>query len=171
MTTTAGLALDHRPRPTGRIQCDEREGRLGHLLADLVVSFAPPGLDVNPHRRAPHRLDRGIERHLVAHLHRAMELHRVHGNRGTATLRRQRRQGARRQVHLAHQPAAEDIARRVGVGGHRHRTNDRLLFRRTRIRRHGRRPKRVCGCPCSAPGSGGRRFPPRSRSCGQRGTP
>jgi hypothetical protein len=57
--------------------------------------------------------------HFVADEHRAVECHTVHSNCHASAARPSRCCVSGRQIHLRHQPTAENVACRIGVGRHR----------------------------------------------------
>jgi len=57
----------------------------------------------------------------------ALELHRVDADRRAPAVRMTGGDDAGGEVHLRHQPAAEDVARRVGVARHRDRSDRGLV--------------------------------------------
>ena len=86
-----------------------------HLFA---VAGATPCRDVEHDRGAADLLASGVDRHLVADMHRLEEGEALHGDGGAAAAGAPGGDVAGGEVHLRHQPAAEDVAGRVGVGRH-----------------------------------------------------
>ena len=122
-------SVRERPRPSVAVEGDEGEGGAGDLLAHLLVAAAPPGGDVDVHRRPPAPGQGGEERDLVADLDRQVEAHAVDGDRRRPAPRGPRREVAGGEVHLAHQPPAEDVSGGVGVGRHGDGADHRLALR------------------------------------------
>lgn len=96
------------------IQRDKGKDTFGHRLAVLLMARTAPDAHVNAHGRSANLHQLSIERHLVPHSLRLMELDLIDGHSRCPPLAHPRGNGARGKVHLAHQPAAKNIARRVG---------------------------------------------------------
>lgn len=103
---------------------DEREDRAGNLVRFFAVAAAPPGFHRDTQRGSAGFLQAREEADLVADKNRADEFHRIHGNSGAAPTRQPRCETSRGEIHLPHQPAAENISGRIGIGGHRNRSYD-----------------------------------------------
>ena len=88
------------------------------LISSPVWPRLRPGLDVQGHRGAADADHVGVAAHDVAHEHRLMEGQGVHGDGGDAAARAGEGDRSGGDVHLRQQPAAENVARRVGVGRH-----------------------------------------------------
>jgi hypothetical protein len=87
-------------------------------VALIAIAAAAPSGDVDVHGGAAPPREGGKEGDLVADLDRPVELHPLDRDRGGAAAGGERGEVARREVHLGHEPAAEDVAGRVGVGRH-----------------------------------------------------
>ena len=96
-----------------------------HLLG---VARAAPGRDVELDRGAADLLDQGVDRHLVADLDRLEEGEAVDGDGGAAAACPAGGDVAGGEIHLRHQPAAKDVAGRVGVGRHGNGADRRLAL-------------------------------------------
>src|SRR6266404_7518318 len=70
----------------------------------------------------------------VADVDGALELHRVDADRSAPAKRMAGGDDAGGEVHLRHQPAAEDVARRVGVARHRDRPDRGLVHHCTIVK-------------------------------------
>jgi len=94
---------------------------------------------------------RGVHGDEIADINRLAEIHGFDRHRDGAGFRDLGGENAAADIHLAEQPAAEDIAVLVGVGGHRQRADTEIANRlRLGIQRrviglgigHGFRPRR-----------------------------
>jgi hypothetical protein len=130
--------------------------RLGDLAGLAGGEIAAPSLDANRHRGAsgPHQL--AVAADLVADIDRLVKHHRVDGHRGAPAARSLHRQIAAGEIHLGQQPAAENVAVRVGVGRHRHDPHQgrgvrhhrrRLDIGRFPLWRHGFPRNRITAAP------------------------
>lgn len=111
---------------------------------------------MDAHRCAASRNHVCVKRHFIPDLYRLVEGHPLDRDGGRTAPRHPRGKIARRKVHLCHQPATKDVARRVGVGGHGDGTDDGLA--RGLIRGHGHKRMRAVGYPCCVPRSDHRQF-------------
>jgi len=75
----------------------------------------------------PTRTIFGVEGEQVADLHRLLELEGIHRHRGHAAARMARGEDAAGDIDLRHDPAAENVAVVVGVGGHGQDPQHRFL--------------------------------------------
>lgn len=91
-----------------------------HEIVGIVGAADHPGLDADAQRAVADAVDIGIAGQYVADLDRLVEHHRIDRDRRHPAARPLLRHHAAGKVHLRHQPAAEDVARRVGVGRHGH---------------------------------------------------
>src|SRR5437762_2053956 len=126
--SSSNLAARYRARPAVAVDRHVRERRLGHL-DDLRVRGPALGvyLDADSDRGVPDPHQVGIEGKHVADLHRLLEDELFHGDGRHAAARRAPGENAAGDVDVRHDPAAEDIAVLVGVGGHRHDAQRRQL--------------------------------------------
>jgi hypothetical protein len=105
---------------------NEGKGGFRHLVADIVGAAPPPSLDSDRHRCSSDSLDAAIEADFVTDKNRPMKNHAIHGH-GRATAAAPSTCGvSRREVHLRHQPAAEDISGGISICGHGNRADQRF---------------------------------------------
>src|SRR3546814_3277151 len=71
---------------------------------------AAPGFDVDRHRGSADAHQMREHRYVVANENRVVELHTLDRHGDGAALRMARSDHARGHVHMAHQPATEDVA-------------------------------------------------------------
>src|SRR2546428_5894487 len=126
--SSSNLAARYRARPPVAIDRHVGERRLGDL-DDLRVRGPALGvyLDADGDRGVPDPHQVGIEGKHVADLHRMLEDELFLGDGRNAAARRAPGENAAGDVYVRHDPAAEDIAVLVGVGGHRHDAQRRQL--------------------------------------------
>src|SRR4051794_940974 len=105
---------------------DIGEDTLGHLDPLAAEMATHPGLDTDGDRGAADPRHRGVAAHLVADIDRPVEGHAGHRDGGDAALGTLRGDAAAGEIHLGEQPAAEDIAVRIGVARHRDGAQRRL---------------------------------------------
>ena len=119
--------VGQRPRLALAVDGHIGQRGLGHLhhLPGRGVALGPD-LDVHGHRGAAHARDAGVEAQQVAHRHRLLEHELVDRHGGDAALRHAHRQHGAGQVHLRHDPAAEDVAVGVAVARHRDHAQHQL---------------------------------------------
>jgi hypothetical protein len=123
------LSLRDRPRPAVAVDRDVREVRFGHLHDVQGGRVAlRVDLDVDRDRRRADPLDAGIEAQQIGDRDRLLEDELVDGDRRDPPLRDPGRKDGAGDVDLRHDPAAEDVAVAVGVGGHRHHAHDELVI-------------------------------------------
>ena len=118
-----------RARTALVVDRDECEGRFGDFEAVVAVAAAAPRLDADAQGGSPDPDDIGVEADFVADEDGGMEDHAVGGDGGATAPRPAGGGVAGGQIHLSHQPAAEDIAGRIGVGRHGDGADDRLSDR------------------------------------------
>src|SRR3954451_17149726 len=117
-------------RDLPRLSCfvERDEGELAFRDDGFRVSVPGPRdrFCLEPQRRAAllQQVDENAE--LVADRHRTGEFVWTRRDEDRLPRRPARGEGAAGEAHLAHQPAAEHAAIRVGVGGHRGHADDRL---------------------------------------------
>ena len=166
------MAAERRVIPLGRhragtalvVDGHEGEGR-GRDLVALPRAEAPgPGLDRDAHRGPTDALDPRVDAEHVADLDGADERHAVDRHRDDAAPRPVHAGDAARDVHLRHDPAAEDVAVGVGVGRHGDGPHRQVALRQidlpARRRAHRRRQFDVLHAvhpPVPAVREGGRR--------------
>lgn len=97
---------------------DEDEGRVTDLC--FIARAAVLGVGANLHRnRGGARFrDIAIDDYLVPDMHGSDELETLDRHRNDAATSTALRHGTCGQVHLRHEPAAEDIPIGIGIGGH-----------------------------------------------------
>jgi hypothetical protein len=95
-------------------------------------------LDVDRDRGLADALDAGVEAEQVAHRDRLLEDELIDRDGDDPALGDPGRKDGAGEVDLGHDPATEDIAVAVGVGGHRHDAHDELPVVRQRQRRDAR---------------------------------
>ena len=79
--------------------------------------------------------DIAIDTDNIANIHRTQESHGIHGHRGDTPFGNLTGQNTAGDIHLRHQPTAENIPAGVGVGGHRKRSGTQITARH-RVFRH-----------------------------------
>ena len=84
------------------------------------------GIDLDRHRGPPDAGHPGMAADQIADIDRQVERQAVERDRGDPALRALRRHDAGGEVHLRQDPAAEDVAARVGVGRHGEGAHRRL---------------------------------------------
>ena len=109
------FAVD-RARTIVRVERDEGEHAFGDLDLCRAEVAMRDDFDPDAHRRAADTLDLALDRNQVAQMDRRDELHRLDRDRRHRPLRAPRGDDARRDVHLAQHPPAENMAVGVDVG-------------------------------------------------------
>jgi len=110
------------------VERDEREDSFGDLdlcRAEIALS---DNLDPYAHWGPAHPFHVGINRNHVAQVDRRDELHRLDRHGCDRTVRAARRDDARRDVHLAQNPAAEDMPVGIDVARAWDHTQHRRAF-------------------------------------------
>lgn len=128
----------NRPGFAVGVDGDEDEAGVGDLGAVFGGAGAAPGFDFDGDGGAPGGDQIGIDGEFVADAHGLQEFHRFHGDGGAAALAAPGGGDAGGHVHLRHQPAAENVAGRVGIG--RHGGDADGGFAKTAVRCHVKPP-------------------------------
>jgi hypothetical protein len=123
------LLRRHRPGFSIRVGSHEGKYCLRNLVPHLIGPASPPGLHSDRHRCSAHFHNVGVKADFIPDENRLMKNHSVHGNsRATATA--SAACGVcRGEVHLRHQPAAENVSGRIGIRGHGNRADQRFACR------------------------------------------
>jgi hypothetical protein len=129
-----------RDRLRSAIYADAHIGKdpLGDLDPVSTDAALRPALYFHGDRGMADLLDGNIATDLVADQHRAMKRHGGNGDRSDAAAGAAGRDGRASKVHLTQEPAAEDVAVRIGVSRHRDGADRRFAWRRRFGRRSGR---------------------------------
>ena len=124
-----GLFRGHWSRFSIVVGRDERKDSFRHLAPGDFGPASPPGLHSDRHRCSAHFHNVGVKADFIPDENRLMKNHSVHGNsRATATA--SAACGVcRGEVHLRHQPAAENVSGRIGIRGHGNRADQRFACR------------------------------------------
>src|SRR5258708_29481651 len=125
---TAGSVVVHLVRPAALVDCDVSECALGDAQQLAVGPALHPGLHRDVDRGAADLEERGVAVDDVADADRMEKRHAVYGDGGHATAREVAGVDGGAEIHLRHEPAAEDIAAGVGVGRHRNGADDKLAI-------------------------------------------
>lgn len=106
----------------GFVYCYQHEFGSRYAGAVALAATQDPGLDGQRDRGAAGADDVGIDAHDVADLHRLQEAQVGDCGGGDTSLGVCAGGDASGEVHQRHDPATEDVAGGIGVGGHRHRS-------------------------------------------------
>src|SRR3984957_10129540 len=100
------------------IDTDIREQTFGDFDRGVASSTPRPALDFDCDRGVADLVDAAIAGDFVADTDRAMKHHSGDSNGYRAAAGAAGGDGGASEIHLADQPAAENVAVRIGVGGH-----------------------------------------------------
>jgi hypothetical protein len=131
----AVACVGQRPRPPVIVQSNEGEVSARNECLGLAVARPPPCLDVESHRRSSALYHPCPDRQFISDLDRIVKAHAFDGDGRAAPLADPGGGIAGSKVHLRHDPAAENIARGIGVGGHGYRADDGVAGRHGQMRR------------------------------------
>src|SRR6185437_6485398 len=124
-----------RLRLPAAVDSDVGKKAFGYLYLLNSETSANPAFDLDRNRRIADPLDIAETTHLVTDHDWAVKFHPGYRDCDDPAASAPRRYRGAGKIHLAEQPAAKDIAVRIGIGRHRNRAQCGLRLRRARVRR------------------------------------
>src|ERR1700722_10291536 len=118
-----------RLRMAGIVDRDIGEIAVGHQDRMHLLAAHDPGLDADGDRGLADPHQTGVHGNQIADEHGFSKVHRLDRHRHGARFRGLRGKDAAADIHLAEQPAAENIAILVGIGRHRQRAGTEIAAR------------------------------------------